>query len=82
MIRNFAVPVGIGLAGGVAGLMASTQGFGYVFPYALMQSGMNSNALVDLSAGNVTQLVAMSVAYVVLAGVVACGWLRRSDIHA
>ena len=34
-IRAFAPPVAFGLVGGIAGLMATAQGFGYAFPYSL-----------------------------------------------
>lgn len=82
VIRNFAVPVGIALALGVIGLLASMAGSGYVFPYSLMQSGMNSNTLVDLSLPNIVQIVCMSVFYVVVFIGIAAVWLRKRDIVA
>lgn len=82
LVRNFAVPVGIALAGGVVGLLAAMGGFANVFPYALMQTGMNSNTMVDLSAGTVANVVLMSLVWVVAAVAVATIYLRRSDIHA
>lgn len=82
LVRNFAVPVGIALAGGVMGLLAAMGGFANVFPYALMQTGMNSNTMVDLSMGTVANVVVMSLAWVVAAVIVATVYLRRSDIHA
>ena len=42
-IRSFAVPVAIALAGGICGLMATTQGWGLFFPYALLSLGMRAN---------------------------------------
>ena len=42
-IRSFAVPVAIALAGGIGGLMATTQGWGLFFPYALLSLGMRAN---------------------------------------
>lgn len=82
VVRSFAAPVGIALAGGVAGLMATAGGLGYVFPYSLMQMGMNSNTLVELSVANIVNIVVASVAWVGLALIVATAYLRRSDIHA
>lgn len=82
LIRNFAVPVGIALALGVVGLLASMAGSGYVFPYSLMQSGMNSNTLVDLSLPNIVQIAGMSILYVVVFVGIAAVWLRRHDIVA
>lgn len=82
LVRNFAVPVGIGLGGGILGIMAAMGGFGYVFPYALMQSGMNSNDLVVLDVPHIIQIVVLSLVYVVCSVVVATGWLSKSDVHA
>ena len=82
LVRSFAAPVGVGLGGGILGIMASMGGFGYVFPYSLMQSGMNSNALVVLDAPHIAQIAVLSVVYVVAAVVVATVRLTRADIHA
>ena len=43
VIRAFAPPVALGLAGGILGLMATAQGFGYLFPYSLLCLGMRAN---------------------------------------
>ena len=42
-IRSFAEPVALALAGGIGGLMATTQGWGLFFPYALLSLGMRAN---------------------------------------
>ena len=44
VIRAFAPPVAIGLVGGIFGLMATSQGLGYAFPYSLLCLGMRANA--------------------------------------
>ena len=82
LVRNFAAPVGIALGGGVMGLAATLAGLGYRFPYSLMQSGMNANNLVKLTAHNALQLTAASAVYVLLAVISATAYLRHSDIHA
>ena len=43
VIRAFAIPVAIALVGGIAGLMLTSQGFGYAFPYSLLCLGMRAN---------------------------------------
>ena len=43
VIRAFAIPVAIALAGGIAGLMLTSQGLGYAFPYSLLCLGMRAN---------------------------------------
>lgn len=82
VVRNFAVPVGIALAGGVSGLIATVVGLGNVWPYSLLQTGMSSNELVDLSAAGIAQIVVLSVAYSLLAIAWSCRWLARRDIVA
>ena len=43
VIRAFAIPVAIALAGGTAGLKLTSQGLGYAFPYSLLCLGMRAN---------------------------------------
>lgn len=43
MIRSFAVPIFLGLVGGVTGMFAGSKGFALAWPYCLMQAGMNAN---------------------------------------
>ena len=43
VIRAFAPPVAMGLVGGIFGLMATSQGLGYAFPYSLLCLGMRAN---------------------------------------
>ena len=43
VIRASAPPVALGLAGGILGLMATAQGFGYALPYSLLCIGMRAN---------------------------------------
>lgn len=43
MIRSFAVPIGIGLAGGLAGMLFVNKGAGLYYPYSLYDLGMRAN---------------------------------------
>ena len=43
VVRAFAIPVAMALVGGVAGLMLTSQGLGYAFPYSLLCLGMRAN---------------------------------------
>ena len=43
VIRAFAIPVAMALVGGIAGLMLTSQGLGYAFPYSLLCLGMRAN---------------------------------------
>lgn len=82
LVRSFAAPVGVALAGGVAGLVATLAGAGNVFPYSLVQTAMNSNNLVDLSMATIIQVSLFSIVYVALACAFATRRLSRQDIVA
>lgn len=43
VIRSFAVPIGIALAGSIVGLAATSKGFWYLLPYSLLSMGMRAN---------------------------------------
>lgn len=43
IIRAFAPPVALGLIGGILGLLFTSQGLGYAFPYSLLCLGMRAN---------------------------------------
>ena len=42
-IRSFAIPVGIGLLGGIGGLLLTSRGAALYFPYSLLCLGMRAN---------------------------------------
>lgn len=50
-IQNFALPIALGLFGGVTGLLAANMKAGFLWPYSQMLLGMNSNQSEDLLAG-------------------------------
>ena len=43
IIRSFAIPIGVGLLGGIVGLRMRAAGFGLYCPYSLFAIGMRSN---------------------------------------
>lgn len=52
IIRSFAVPIGIALAGSIAGLALSSKGLWYLLPYSLLSIGMGANnPFYDLNYG-------------------------------
>lgn len=82
VIRSFAVPIFLGLLGGITGIFISSKGFGLLWPYSLMQLGMNSNKSADALAGSYA-LFAFSCLFW-LAAMFALAWLllRRQDVRA
>ncbi len=85
VMRSFAVPVGIALAGGVMGLLAAAKGKAAAVPYALLAAGMNANNSKDgyTSGLHGCLLLAMSAAaWIFLSFLLAVLWLRKKDIAA
>lgn len=82
VIRSFAVPVFCGLAGGVSGMLAASRGLGYVWPFALMQMGMNSNKSEDVLAGGLGAFLLACTAW--CAALFALAWLllRLRDVKS
>lgn len=72
MIRSFAIPVGIALAGGIFGLYMTNRDYGMNYPYSLYCMGMRANnpnmeihipALLVNSAGYILVFAALSIFY-------------------
>lgn len=82
IIRSFAVPVAIGLVGGVTGLLAANSGFGMYDPFSLMMMGMNSNKYEDVLHGEGLLFMACSTLYMALFCVAGIYWLRAGDVKA
>lgn len=80
LIKSFALPVGIALAGGVSGLAALAKGFGHVYPYALMAYGMKANAPQTITAGGGLGFSAVCFFYIVLFTAVGSLLLSRRDV--
>ena len=81
-IRSFAVPIFLGLVGGVAGMLISAKGAALFWPYSLMQLGMNANKSEDLLSGKIGLfLVSCSIW---LAGVLLVSYLflKKRDVRA
>lgn len=79
-IKNFAVPVGIALIGGISGLLFLAKHLGNIYPYSLMAYGMNANAPQELAKSGYGQFVAICVVYIVLFTVVSNVILNRRDM--
>lgn len=82
VIRSFAVPVFCGLAGGVSGMLAASRGLGYVWPFALMQMGMNSNKSEDVLAGGLGAFLLACTAWCTALFALAWLLLRLRDVKS
>ena len=82
IIRSFAVPIGIALAGSILGMLAANQGFGMYFPYALMLMGMNSNKETDVLSGSAFSFLLGCGFYFLLFTGISIRILKTKDVKA
>ncbi|UWG96476.1 ABC transporter permease [Dehalobacter sp. DCM] len=80
LIRSFAVPVGIALVGGFAGLAAFAKGYGTFFPYSLLCIGMRANQPGGPMACGTGQFLAFSLGYILICMAFAVTWLKKRDV--
>ena len=79
-IRNFAVPVGISLCGGLSGLVALAKGFGHIWPYSLMSYGMDSNSPQELNQSGYIPFVITCIIYIIAITLVSSTIMSKRDI--
>lgn len=82
IIRSFAVPIGIALAGSILGMLPANQGFGMYFPYALMLMGMNSNKETDILSGSAFSFLLGCGFYFLLFTGISIRILKTKDVKA
>ncbi len=82
VIRSFAIPVGMALIGGVAGLAALAKGYGVWFPYSLLCLGMRANHPGGPMQCRTEEFVLSSLVYLVIGMVFAVVWLKKRDVAA
>lgn len=80
LIKSFAVPIGISLAGGFSGLVVLSKGFGHIYPYSLMAYGMKANSNVQqIAAGDYGQFIAVCLVYIILFTVIGGVIMKNKD---
>lgn len=82
VIRSFAIPVGIALIGGVAGLAAMAKGYGVWFPYSLLCLGMRANHPGGPMQCSTEQFFLNGLFYLAICIMFAVVWLRKRDVVA
>jgi len=82
VMRSFAVPVGIAMIGGIAGLAALAKGYGMWFPYSLMSLGMRANSPASKLPISMEQFMANCALYLVIFCLFAVLWLKKRDVVA
>ena len=79
-LRTFAPPVAAGLIGGILGLLFTSQGLGYCFPYSLLCLGMRANhPFLALKTG---PFAGSCLLYTVVFAAFSIRFLKHRDIAA
>lgn len=82
VIRSFAVPVGIALIGGIAGLAAFARGYGVWCPYSLLSLGMRANHPGGPLECGTGQFALNSLFFLAACMIFAVVWLKKRDVVA
>lgn len=82
LIRSFAVPVFLALLSGVAGMLISSRGYAMLWPYSLMQAGMNSNHSEDVLSGGYGMFFAACFLWLAAMFIAAKLLLEKRDVKA
>ena len=69
LVRAFAIPVGIAMAGGVSGMLFVVEGLGLWWPWALMPLAANGGV-----GDGIAPFLAMAAAFTLTASA-ACSWV-------
>ena len=72
----------LGLLGGITGIFISSKGHGLLWPYSLMQLGMNSNKSADVLAGSYGLFAFSCIFWLGTMFLLAWLLLRREDVRA
>lgn len=78
VIRSFAIPIGIALAGGIAGLIATAKDLWYFVPYALLSVGMRANN--PERELNFTTFMVWNIIFTVLFYLLSVLYLNKTDV--
>lgn len=80
VIRSFAVPIGIALAGGIFGLYMTNRDLGMNYPYSLYCLGMRANnPNMEI---HILTLIVNSFGYLLVFAALSVFYLRRHEIAA
>lgn len=82
VIRSFAVPIFLGLLGGIVGIFVGSKGYSLLWPYALMQAGMNANKSEDILTGSYGMFFISCAFWLVSMFLLAWLLLRKRDVKA
>ena len=70
------------LVGGIAGMLIGNKGYALLWPYCLMQQGMNANRSTDVLAGNVLPFLLACAGWLAVVLLTAKVLLEKMDVKA
>ena len=80
LIRSFAIPIGIALAGGIFGLFMTNRNYGMNYPYSLYCMGMRANnPYMEI---HISTLLVNSIGYILLFAALSIFYLRKHERSA
>ncbi len=80
LIRSFALPIGIALAGGISGMVFLAKDLGHIWPYSLMAYGMNSNAPQQMIASGYVPFILICIGYIALFTIAGSILMSRKEL--
>ena len=82
ILRSFALPIFLGLMGGIAGMLLGSKGYALLWPHCLMQAGMNANRSADVLSGQYLPFTLSCLGWVAALFLLAAVLLRVRDVKA
>lgn len=80
LIRSFAIPIGIALAGSIFGLFMTNRNYGMNYPYSLYCMGMRANnPYMEI---HISTLLVNSIGYILLFAALSIFYLRKHERSA
>ena len=77
VLPNFAIPVAVGLLGGISGLLMANTKAGIFYPYSLMVLGMNSNKDDNMLGGLLPTFFLFTLFYILLFNLIGVRLLKK-----
>lgn len=78
VIKSFAVPIGIALIGGVAGLVVTNKGLFYMLPYSLLSVGMRANN--PYRALDFKEFIISEIVFLIGFNILSILYIKRNDV--
>lgn len=81
IIRSFAIPIGMGVAGGIGGFILISKGYPLSFPFALFCASMNTNTPeILLEPYFCIQILLSSLLFIIVFSLIGIKYLKHSQV--